>query len=133
MTKREVSVAKILVVNDDPSMRQALSRALANWGYESVEIEDDRGTLMVAVSEHPEVILLDLIGQQMDTLEVLRELKGDSHTAATPVIILTNSYDPQYEEVFRNEGAFDFLGGRWTLEQLRSRIRVALLQRSSDN
>jgi DNA-binding response OmpR family regulator len=131
MTEWEVSVAKILVVNDDASMRQALARALANWGYESVEIDDDRGTFTVAVSENPEVILLDLIGQQTDTLEVLRELKGDSHTASTPVIILTNSYDAQYEELFKNEGAFDFLGGRWTLEQLRSRIRVALLQRSS--
>jgi two-component system response regulator MprA len=128
-----MSVAKILVVNDDPSMRQALSRALANWGYESVEIDDDRVTLNVAVAENPEVILLDLIDQQTDTLAVLKELKEDSHTAATPVIILTNSYNPQYEELFRNEGAFDFLGGRWTLEQLRGRIRVALLQRFPGN
>jgi DNA-binding response OmpR family regulator len=103
MSECEVSVAKIFVVNDDPSMRQALARALANWGYESVEIDDDRGTFTVAVSENPEVILLDLIGQQTDTLEVLRELKGDSHTASTPVIILTNSYNSQYE---------DFLGTR---------------------
>jgi DNA-binding response OmpR family regulator len=51
MTEWEVSVAKILVVNDDPSMRQALARALANWGYESVEIDDDRGTFTVAVSK----------------------------------------------------------------------------------
>jgi DNA-binding response OmpR family regulator len=129
----KVSVAKILVVNDDPSMRQALSRALANWGYESVEIDDDRVTLNVAVAENPEVILLDLIDQQTDTLAVLKELKEDSHTATTPVIILTNSYNPQYEELFRNEGAFDFLGGRWTLEQLRGRIRVALLQRFPNN
>jgi DNA-binding response OmpR family regulator len=133
MTEWEVSVAKVLVVNDDPSMRQALARALANWGYESVEIDDDRGTLTVAVSENPEVILLDLIGQQTNTLAVLRELKEDAHTASTPVIILTNRYDPQYEELFRNEGAFDFLAGRWTLEQLRSRIRVALLQQFPDN
>jgi DNA-binding response OmpR family regulator len=133
MSEWEVSVAKILVVNDDPSMRQALARALANWGYESIEIDDDRGTFTIAVSENPEVILLDLIGQQTDTLEVLRELKGDSHTASTPVIILTNSYNSQYEELFRNEGAFDFLGGRWTLKQLRSRIRVALLQRFPNN
>jgi DNA-binding response OmpR family regulator len=60
MTEWEVSVAKILVVNDDPSMRQALARALANWGYESVEIDDDQGTFTVAASENPETRMTKL-------------------------------------------------------------------------
>jgi ActR/RegA family two-component response regulator len=60
MTEWEVSVAKILVVNDDASMRQALARALANWGYESVEIDDDQGTFTVAVSENPETRMTKL-------------------------------------------------------------------------
>ncbi len=109
-------------------MRQAIARALSNWGYLSLETDDILGVYELAAAESPSIILLD---PMRGTLAALSMLSASRETASIPEIILSSSDDPHYERPCRQEGAFDYLGSGWTLADLRSRIQMALADRSS--
>jgi CheY-like chemotaxis protein len=89
-------------------------------------IDSSRNTYAAAVSENPDVILLDLIMPVTDTLAILRDLKADPATASIPVIIVTSSDEPQHRQICMEGGAFDYLGGQWSLTQLRALIQMAI-------
>ena len=81
---------KILVVEDDISLRRALSEKLHAEKYTVIEAGDGKECLMKAMSERPDLILLDLMLPEMNGTEALAELRADSITQKTPVIILSN-------------------------------------------
>ena len=124
-------MTKILIKHNDEGMRKAIGRALTTWGYLSLETADVHSLYELAIAENPSLILLDLIIPTTGTLAALSMLSAGRETASIPVIILSNSDDPQHERLCRQEGAFDYLGSGWTLADLRNRIRMALADRSS--
>lgn len=122
---------KVLIKHDDEGMRRAITRALAMWGYLSLETSDVHCLYELAIAENPCLILLELMIPTTCTLAALSMLSASRETASIPVIILSSSDDPQCERLCRQEGAFDYLGSGWTLADLRNRIRMALADRSS--
>ena len=120
----------ILFKHDDEGMRQAIGRALGTWGYLSLEAANVHCLYEQAISENPSIILLDLRIPVTDTLAALKLLSA-SQNMAIPVIILSNSDDPQHELLCRQEGAFDYIGRGWTLQNLRNSIQIGLTKRSS--
>ncbi len=123
-------MTKILFKHDDEGMRQAIGRALGTWGYLSLEAANVHCLYEQAISENPSIILLDLMIPVTDTLAALKLLSA-CQNRAIPVIILSNSDDPQHELLCRQEGAFDYIGRGWTLQNLRNSIQIALTKRSS--
>ena len=108
-----------------------MGRALAIWGFLSLEIADVRCLFELAITENPSIILLDLMIPTTGTLLALNMLAASHNTASVPVIILSNSDDPQHERLCRQEGAFDYLGRGWILQDLRNKIETALANHSS--
>jgi CheY-like chemotaxis protein len=82
-------MAKILLVEDNEMNRDMLSRRLIRKGYVLVMAEDGQQGLMMAKSESPELILLDMSLPVMDGWEAARQLKAAPETKAIPVIALT--------------------------------------------
>lgn len=82
-------MARLLLVEDTPEIRDFLSRRLQRRGHEVSLAEDGRAGLERARAEGPEVILLDMNLPVMDGWAVARALKDDPKTAAIPVIALT--------------------------------------------
>jgi len=80
---------KILLVEDNEMNRDMLSRRLIKKGYEVVVALDGEQGLVMAKSENPELILMDLSLPIIDGWEAIRRLKADAETRATPVIALT--------------------------------------------
>jgi two-component system cell cycle response regulator DivK len=80
---------KILLVEDNEMNRDMLSRRLLRKGYSVVIAHDGEQGLMLARSETPELILMDISLPKMDGWEVTRQLKSDPETRAIPVIALT--------------------------------------------
>ena len=115
-------MTKILIKHDDEGMRRGIGRALATWGYLSLETADVHCLYELAISENPSIILLDLMIPITGTLAALRTLSASQNTASIPVIILSNSDDPEHERLCKQEGAFDYLGRGWTLADLINRI-----------
>jgi len=82
-------MARILLVEDNEMNRDMLSRRLTKRGHEVLIAVDGQQGVDMAVSEKPEIILLDMSLPVMDGWEAARRLKGDPATAGIPVIALT--------------------------------------------
>ena len=88
-------MTRILVVDDEPSARNALARLLRHEGYEVVGAENGREALDVlgAASPSPDLILLDLMMPELDGLELLEILHEHPQWKALPVVVLTAMSD----------------------------------------
>ena len=83
---------KILIVEDDRQLRRALAVKLASEGFSVLEAVDGHEGLSIAMSEHPHLILLDLMLPKMDGMTVLEELRSEKNVWGkdVPVFIITN-------------------------------------------
>ncbi|MGH9056743.1 MAG: response regulator transcription factor [Acidimicrobiales bacterium] len=119
---------RVLVVDDEPAVRQALDRALRFEGYQT-EVAEDGPSALGAHAERPaDVIVLDLAMPRMDGLEVCRRLRSASDH--TPVLMLTARAAVEERVAGLDAGADDYLVKPFALEELLARIR-ALLRRSA--
>jgi two-component system, OmpR family, response regulator MprA len=119
---------RVLVVDDEPAVRQALDRALRFEGYET-DLADDGQAALKKLAEHPaDAIVLDVSMPRLDGLEVCRQLRaaGDS----TPVLLLTARAAVAERVAGLDAGADDYLVKPFALEELLARLR-ALLRRSA--
>lgn len=89
--------AKILIVDDDPDLRQALKLRLRANHYETINAGDGYSAIAQAHKEHPNLIILDLGLPAGDGFVVLDRLQKDDALSAIPVIVLT-ARDPQSTE-----------------------------------
>jgi len=84
--------AKILVVDDDPDMREALQMILESGGYTVVMAEDGEQCLAKLKEEQPDLLILDLLMPRMDGFEVCKALKDPRYAkyGRMPIIILSS-------------------------------------------
>ncbi len=81
---------KILIVDDEESIREPLKEMLVRNGYEVIMAEDGKKGLDEARKKKPDLVLLDVNMPKMDGFKVLEELKKDKKTADIPVFMLTS-------------------------------------------
>jgi two-component system, cell cycle response regulator DivK len=84
MTKR------ILVVEDQADNLQILRDLLSNAGYEMIEAQDGEAGVRIAVSERPDLILMDIQLPLLDGYEATRRIRADPALGATPIIVITS-------------------------------------------
>lgn len=98
---------KILVVEDEKALSQALKLKLAHEGFEVTVLGNGEGVIQLAKSEGFSIIVSDLIMPKVDGFQVLKMLKDEN--IKTPVIIVSNLSQQDDESKARNLGAVDFL------------------------
>ena len=84
-----MTMAKILVIEDNPANRKLAEFLLRKAGHEVLQAEDAASGLALAKSERPDLVLMDVQLPGMDGLEATRRLKSDPATHAIKVIALT--------------------------------------------
>ena len=119
---------RLLIVDDDRSLRDALRRALGLAGYEIVLAEDGESALSEAVRSVPDAIVLDIGLPGMSGLEVCRHLRGDGNRV--PVLMLTARDAVEDRIDGLDAGADDYLVKPFDVGELKARLR-ALLRRSA--
>lgn len=87
-------MSKILVVDDEADLREALAAALTVAGHSVLAAKDGVEGLAAALSEHPDLILLDIKMPEMNGLKMLQELRKDAWGKTVKVLLLTNMDDP---------------------------------------
>jgi DNA-binding response OmpR family regulator len=85
--------AKVLVVEDDPSVRGLLHTLLTGEGYDVATASDGLAGLVKASSHKPDLMLLDLMMPDLGGVRVLEELRGDPALADVPVIVVTGKLE----------------------------------------
>lgn len=118
--------ARILLVEDEPSMRMALTDILESEGYRVQTASDGEAGLQQAVEQQPSLILLDVMLPKLDGFAVCAELRRLK--IATPVLMLTAKGQVQDRVAGLDSGADDYLVKPFSTEELLARVR-ALLRR----
>lgn len=118
--------AKILVVDDDPSILDVLVRILQREGYHPITASNGLEALEIVAREHPDLVLLDVTMPRLDGFTVCQRLKDDERTALIPVTMLTGLDDREHRQRGMEVGADDFLTKPFEHSMLRARIRSQL-------
>jgi DNA-binding response OmpR family regulator len=116
----------ILVVDDEPTLRETLAEALEADGFRVVVAADGREALARFRGERPDLVLLDLMLPELSGIEVCRIIRAES---GVPIVMLT-AKDSELDKVVGLElGADDYVTKPFSLRELSARIR-ALFRRS---
>jgi two-component system response regulator MprA len=121
--------ARILVVDDEPAVQTALSRALTLERYDVAQAIDGLEALQRMSDAAYEVVILDVSMPRMDGLEVCRRLRDGGDR--TPVLMLTAREQVDDRVAGLDAGADDYLVKPFALRELLARLR-ALLRRSGE-
>ena len=121
---------RVLVVDDEASIRDSLERALRLEGFE-VETADGGEAALAAVSRRPPaVVVLDVTMPGLDGVRVLRRLRADG--VDVPVCILSARDDVEDRVAGLQAGADDYLVKPFALEELTARLHALLRRRGGD-
>ena len=122
-----MSTAKILVVEDDPSIRRVVVLALKSGGYAEVkEVADGVAALEAAYRMRPDLVLLDIMLPGMDGFEVCRRFRANPETASLAIVMLTARGAERDIVAGLDAGANDYVTKPFSKEVLLARIRAAL-------
>jgi DNA-binding response OmpR family regulator len=123
----KVAVRKrILVVEDDLDLVELLRFNLSNAGFSVAVATDGAEALKKTRSQHPDLVLLDLMLPELDGFAVCEILRRDATTAGIPIIILTAMSGQLARLAGMGAGANDFLTKPFSPKQLLSRIENQL-------
>ena len=114
----------ILVVEDEEPMQLVLRDVLKVEGYTVLEAKNGIEGLELALKEHPDLILLDILMPKMDGLEMLKNLRADEWGRKVPVIVLTNLSDNEDIAKAVEEDVFEyFVKTDIRIDEVLARIR----------
>ena len=116
--------ARMLIVDDEPGVRFALSEALRSWGYDSLQAGTVAEAIKLFSEEHPAVALLDIDLPDGSGLDIMNEIKEQQ--PETVVIMITGNVNVPNVLTALRGGAHDFIGKPIHLEELRITLRNAL-------
>ncbi|EMF56653.1 MULTISPECIES: response regulator transcription factor [Streptomyces] len=119
---------RILIVDDEPAVRDALKRSLAFEGYGTEVAVDGADALEKATAYRPDLVILDIQMPRMDGLTAARRIRGAGDT--TPILMLTARDTVGDRVTGLDAGADDYLVKPFELDELFARVR-ALLRRST--
>lgn len=100
---------RILVVEDNPIMQRMYARTMEEAGLDVSLAADGTSVQNVALTEHPDIILMDMMLPNMNGIDALKALKVNEQTKATPVIMLSAYDDPDLMQQALDAGASRYL------------------------
>lgn len=115
---------KILIVEDETSLRGALREKLSLEGFTVLEAKNGKEGLAVALREHPELILLDIIMPVMDGMTMLKKLRRNDWGKSVKVILLTNLSGGEMVANAIEQGSHEYLvKSDWKIEDIVDKVR----------
>ena len=119
----EKDIKTILIVDDEPPIRDILVYNLEKEGYKTIEASDGITAVNMALEQKPDLILLDIMLPKMDGLAVCKRIR---HTLNVPILMLT-AKDEEIDKILGLElGADDYVTKPFSVRELMARIKANL-------
>jgi len=115
---------KILVIEDDRSLREVLTYNLQQAGYDVLTATDGQDGLLQAQLKSPDIVLLDLMLPVVDGLDVCRRLRADASTREMLIVMLTAKAEESDELIGFSLGADDYVTKPFSVKVLLERIKA---------
>ena len=122
---------KILIVDDNTDLNKVVQMSL-NESYETISAINGEDAVDLAVTEVPDLIIMDLMMNGMNGFEAIRLIRQVPKTRSIPVIAITAGLSKTVEEECTRIGCNDFLFKPFTASQLNSSITKLLNQNGSN-
>jgi two-component system, OmpR family, phosphate regulon response regulator PhoB len=116
----------VLVVEDEPAIREMLVFSLERSGYSVTPAADGQAARTAIADRHPDVVLMDWMLPDLSGLELTRQLKRDPSTREIPVIMLTARADEDDRVAGLDGGADDYVTKPFSARELEARIKAVL-------
>jgi diguanylate cyclase (GGDEF)-like protein len=123
---------KILVVDDDPDIRDILKLTLSEENYEVIEARDGEEAIKTIQTKSPDLVLLDYRIPKVDGREVCRRIKSDILLSHLPIIMVTGSGDVMDKVGGIDSGADDYIVKPFEPKELLARIRMIIRRTKRD-
>ena len=114
----------ILIVDDEVSNLQMLSRLLYRQGYPVRQANESHRAIESAMAQPPKLILLDVKMPEMDGFEVCRRLKQDERTREIPIIFINSLQDTQHRALGFEAGGVDYISTPFNEPEVLARVRT---------
>jgi putative two-component system response regulator len=125
---------KVLVVDDVSANVELLKTLLTREGYKVVTASDGEQALEMVETEHPDLVLMDVLMPKLSGFQVCERLKQNKATRLTPVVLVTALYESGDRIQGINAGADDFLTKPVNAHELKARVRsLVRLKRYTDD
>jgi DNA-binding response OmpR family regulator len=116
----------VLVADDDPDIQNLVVLRLERSGYRVLRASDGQEALDLALSELPDLAVLDITMPKLDGCEVTRSLRAHAETVAMPVILLTARVQDDDVERGMAAGATDYVKKPFSPQELGARVTSIL-------
>jgi two-component system chemotaxis response regulator CheY len=124
-------MTKVLIVDDSPTIRQQVGRALNDSGFETVDAGDGvEGIAMLGADTAIGMVILDINMPRMGGLEMLEKIKKDERTAHVPVVMLTSEGQRSLIERAKQAGAKGWIVKPFKPELLVGAVRKLLSEQT---
>jgi two-component system response regulator RegX3 len=122
-------IGRVLVVDDEPALLDAVGYALRSEGFDVATAEDGEAALGLLSADGFDVVVLDIMLPRLSGIEICRRLRGESDVP----IILLSARDAEVDRVLGLEsGADDYVTKPFSMAELLSRVRAVLRRRDLD-
>lgn len=119
-------MSKVIIVEDETTLVQNLAAKLQDEGFEVVTASDGEDGLDMIRSEHPDLIILDIMLPRLDGLSICRIVRHDSTLAHIPIIMLTARGTEVDKIVGLESGADDYIVKPFSLGEFLARVRAVM-------
>lgn len=126
ITRLPLWMTKILVVDDESSLRELIVTALQGEGFEVLEAGDGLGGIETARRSSPDLVICDILMPNLDGYGTLKVLREDPSTATIPFIFLTGNMERGTMRQGMDLGADDFITKPFAIPELLAAVRARL-------
>jgi len=118
-----MAVSKVLIVDDSMTERTNLEDIVRNAGCQVVSASSGREALGMARDQHPDLIFMDLVMDEMDGYQACRSLTEDSATSGIPVVVVSGKKQKADRMWAMEQGARDYVTKPYTPEQIQEQLQ----------
>lgn len=123
-------MAKILIVEDESDLREALVDKLTREGFDAREARNGEEGLELALKEHPDLILLDIVMPKMDGMTMLKRLREENEWGKKVHVILLTNLSATDEKIIKammeNEPSYYLVKSDWKIGDVVKKVKETL-------